>query len=63
LNPEWNFSCDLSLTSDSSRISVVLWDKDSFKSDFLGQLSIPLVDLFKPSEKVGFNEEGNQVCV
>ncbi|KAI8579592.1 hypothetical protein K450DRAFT_241742 [Umbelopsis ramanniana AG] len=60
LNPEWNFSCDLTLTSNSSRVSVVLWDKDQFKSDFLGQISISLADLFKPGQKVGFNEEGNE---
>lgn len=63
LNPEWNFSCDLHLTPESSRVSIVLWDKDQFKSDFLGQISFPVAELFKDGKPVGFHEEGNEVCV
>ncbi|GAB5589507.1 phosphatidylserine decarboxylase [Umbelopsis nana] len=60
LNPEWNFSCDLHLTAESSRVSIVLWDKDQFKSDFLGQISFPVAELFKDGKPVGFHEERNE---
>lgn len=64
LNPEWNFSCDLTLTPDVTRISIALWDKDQFKSDFLGQISFSVAELFKSGEQqlaIGFHEEGNEV--
>lgn len=64
LNPEWNFSCDLTLTPDVTRISIALWDKDQFKSDFLGQISFSVAELFKSGEEqlaIGFHEKGNEV--
>jgi phosphatidylserine decarboxylase len=61
LNPEWDFACDLTLTPGDSQISIVLWDKDQFKSDFLGQISIPIKELFSSGQAIAFLDENNEV--
>ncbi|KAJ2958749.1 hypothetical protein NQZ79_g5719 [Umbelopsis isabellina] len=60
LNPEWDFTCDLTLTPGDSQISIVLWDKDSFKSDFLGQISFDIKELFNSGQAIAFLDENNE---
>jgi phosphatidylserine decarboxylase len=47
LNPEWNQTFDLPIVGvQSMLLEVVLWDKDRFGKDYLGEFDIALEDLF-----------------
>lgn len=69
LNPEWNFHCDITVSSSRApkAISVTLWDKDTFGRDFMGELMLPFRNIFdrNQGERVGglpmnFNDPANQ---
>ncbi|RMZ87150.1 hypothetical protein DV736_g5630, partial [Chaetothyriales sp. CBS 134916] len=45
LNPEWKIQFDMPLT-DVPLLECVCWDKDRFKSDYMGEFDIPIEDIF-----------------
>ena len=47
LNPEWNETFDLPVNGyHCLLLEIVCWDKDRFGRDYLGELSLPLEEVF-----------------
>ena len=48
LNPVWNTSFDVKLTESNIPpcITITVWDKDKFSRDYLGEVSIPIKQIF-----------------
>lgn len=47
LNPEWNQTFELPITGvEALVLECCCWDKDRFGKDYMGELEIPIDDLF-----------------
>ncbi|RUS35088.1 C2 domain-containing protein [Jimgerdemannia flammicorona] len=48
LNPEWNYTIDLKLNASRCPrfIHLTVWDKDTYGRDYLGEINIPIGNLF-----------------
>jgi phosphatidylserine decarboxylase len=42
-------------------LELVLWDKDTFKKDYLGEVSISLEEWFKEGSAISFEDHKNEV--
>ena len=53
LNPEWNETFDLPINGyHCLLLEIVCWDKDRFGRDYLGELNIPLEEIFTNGQAV-----------
>jgi phosphatidylserine decarboxylase len=68
--PEWNTTFEIPLTKISPRrlasgLLVTVYDKDRFKSSFIGRLHLSLLDLFEGSLQtqvpIAFHDPENEV--
>lgn len=69
LNPDYapkdatfDFPLYLSLAEKLGVLELVLWDKDTFKKDYLGEVAIPLEDWFRDDNAFAFDDPLNKVC-
>jgi len=69
LNPVWDpkdstfqFPIYLSLVESLGVLELVLWDKDTFRKDYLGEVSLPIEDWFKDGTPASFDDPKNEVC-
>jgi len=61
----------LSLAVHIGLVELVVWDKQTLRNEYLGEVSIPLEDWFcdkdkdgKDKEKMyGFDQPGNEACI
>ncbi|KAF8525860.1 phosphatidylserine decarboxylase-domain-containing protein [Hysterangium stoloniferum] len=64
LNPVWDATFDfpiyLSLVETFGVLELVLWDKDTFKKDYLGEVSISLDEWFKEGSPIPFADSKNE---
>ena len=62
LAPVWNAVFDVTINASlgSEVLEAVLWDRDRFKKDYLGELSIHLTDLF-PNGALALDDPTNEV--
>lgn len=62
--PEWAnvFNVPLKRWATLPMITVVIWTKERFKKHYLGELEIPLKELFK-NQRFGLDDPNNQVCL
>lgn len=70
LNPTWeakdatfDFPIYFSLIGALGVLELVLWDKDTFRKDYLGEVALHLEDWFKDGTSVSFEDPGNEVSV
>lgn len=68
LNPDYapkdatfDFPLYLSLAEKLGVLELVLWDKDTFKKDYLGEVAIPLEDWFRDDNAFAFDDPLNKV--
>jgi Ca2+-dependent lipid-binding protein len=68
VNPVWppkdatfDFPLYLSLADKLGVVELVIWDKDTFKKDYLGEVSIPLDEWFKDDNPFAFDDPNNKV--
>lgn len=69
LNPVWDtkdatfqFAIYLSLIPTLGVVELVLWDKDTFRKDYLGEVSLAIEDWFKDGIPAAFDHPKNEVC-
>ncbi|KAF8591150.1 hypothetical protein K439DRAFT_1327876 [Ramaria rubella] len=67
LNPTWDpkdatfdFPIYLSFVGGLGVLELVLWDKDTFKKDYLGEVSLSLEDWFKDDTSTSFEDPKNE---
>jgi phosphatidylserine decarboxylase len=62
LAPVWNAVFDVAINPGlgSGVLEAVLWDRDRFKKDYLGEFSINLTDLF-PNGALTLDDPTNEV--
>jgi phosphatidylserine decarboxylase len=70
LNPIWDakdatfdFPIYFSLVGALGVLELVLWDKDTFKKDYLGEVSLSLEDWFRDGASVSFEDSKNEVSI
>jgi C2 domain len=70
INPTWepkdatfDFPIYLSLVGALGVLELVLWDKDTFKKEYLGEVALSLEDWFKDGTPVSFDDPRNEVSV
>ncbi|KAL4245597.1 Phosphatidylserine decarboxylase proenzyme 2 [Abortiporus biennis] len=56
----FDFPIYLSLAEKLGSLELVIWDKDTFKKDYLGEVSIPLEDWFRDGNAYGFSDPNNK---
>lgn len=68
LNPDYapkdatfDFPLYLSLAEKLGVLELVLWDKDTFKKEYLGEVAIPLEDWFRNDNAFAFDDPLNKV--
>lgn len=68
LNPAWDakdatfdFPIYFSLVGALGVLELVVWDKDTFKKDYLGEVSLSLEDWFKDGVSASFEDPKNEV--
>lgn len=53
LNPEWNSTFEFSITGvEGLVLEGVCWDKDRFRKDYMGELDIPLEEVFTGPDRL-----------
>ena len=57
----FDFPIYLSLAEKLGVVELVIWDKDTFKKDYLGEYSIPLDDWFRDDNAYAFDDPNNTV--
>lgn len=69
LNPVWDqkeatfdFPIYRSVVSVLGALELVLWDKDKFRKDYLGEVALPLEEWFKEGQTISFTDPKNEVC-
>ncbi|KAF8518218.1 phosphatidylserine decarboxylase-domain-containing protein [Gautieria morchelliformis] len=67
INPAWepkdatfDFPIYLSLVGALGVLELVLWDKDTFKKEYLGEVALSLEDWFKDGTSVSFDDPRNE---
>lgn len=70
VNPVWppkdatfEFPLYLSLADRLGVVELVIWDKDRFTKDYLGEVSIPLDQWFKDDNAFAFDDPNNKVSI
>ena len=70
LNPTWeakdatfDFPVYFSLVGALGVLELVLWDKDTFRKDYLGEVALPMEDWFRDGASVSFEDPGNEVSI
>lgn len=68
VNPTWapkdatfDFPLYLSLADKLGVIELVIWDKDTFTKEYLGEVAIPLDEWFRDDRPFGFDDPDNTV--
>ena len=57
----FDFPIYLSLAEKLGVVELVIWDKDTFKKDYLGEVAIPLDDWFRDDNAYPFDDPNNKV--
>ncbi len=57
----FDFPIYLSLADKIGIIGLVVWDKDLFKKEYLGKVSVPLDDQFIDKRDNGYSNQGMRV--
>lgn len=53
LNPEWNSTFEFPITGvEGLVLEAVCWDKDRFRKDYMGELDIPLEEVFTGADRL-----------
>lgn len=55
----FDFPLHLSLAEIMGPVEFIVWDKDKFRKDYIGELSLPIKDW--PSHAIAFEDPNNQV--
>lgn len=70
LNPTWDskdatfdFPIYRSLAGVLGALELVVWDKDKFRKDYLGEVALPIEEWFKEGQAISFSDSQNEVCV
>ena len=67
VNPVWSkdatfdFPLYISLADKLGVLELVIWDKDTFTKEYLGEVSIPLDDWFRDDRPYAFDDVDNHV--
>jgi phosphatidylserine decarboxylase len=59
----FDFPIYLSLANKLGAFELVVWGKDMLKKEYLGEAALHLADWFGDDHTIGFDDNGNQVCL